>query len=166
MACFIVNENNGSASECKQFRNGSERVVKKILLIEDNPADVFLVEQAILSARIPAEFTVLEDGGMAAQWIEQHRTGDIQPDLILLDLNLPIQHGLDVLEYLRSQEHFASTPVAVLTSSNLASERSRALALGVDEYIVKPMDLDQFLSIGFTVQKLLAAKPESRRATV
>jgi CheY-like chemotaxis protein len=80
------------------------------------------------------------------------------PDLILLDLNLPRLDGITVLEIIRQHEQCANIPVAVLTSSSAPSDRERVLSLGIETFIQKPVNFDDFLAIGGTLKDILSSR--------
>lgn len=124
----------------------------KILLAEDNPADVYLIEEALREHQIPFEITVAEDGEAAIGMIV---AGKLRPDLIMLDLNMPKRSGGEVLTLLREQPHCRTLPVIVLTSSDSPGDREEALRLGATSYIRKPTGLDDFLQIGGAIKLLL-----------
>lgn len=99
-----------------------------VLLVEDNPADANLVEEALADAHVECGLEVLEDGTRAAEYIAQVESHAMpRPDLILLDLNLPQMSGEDVLKRLRNSPGLKSVKVLIITSSNAASDRARAL---------------------------------------
>jgi two-component system, chemotaxis family, response regulator Rcp1 len=125
----------------------------QILLAEDNPADVYLIEEALREHKIAFELTVAEDGEAAIGMIVSGKT---HPDLILLDLNMPKRSGGEVLTHLREQPHCRTTPVIVLTSSDSPSDREEVLRLGATSYIRKPTGLDEFLQIGAAIKQLLS----------
>jgi len=130
----------------------------RILLIEDNPADVDLLRRAFLSAQLDCELTVLEDGAEAlalVRRLEAHE-GESPPDLAVLDLNLPKNDGIEVLQAMRASTSFGRVPVAILSSSASSRERARIEQYGIGRYITKPPDLDEFLRIGLTIKALLA----------
>ena len=122
----------------------------KILVIEDNRHDVFLIRQALEEAGLEADLTVLEDGGAALQHICELQ-GSPEPDLVLLDLNLPSLSGLEILATARERQCLRESPVVILTSSQSSRDRSRAQDLGVAGYLIKPVDLDEFLALGDTL---------------
>ncbi len=130
----------------------------RILLIEDNPADVELLRRALLGAQVDFELTLLEDGAEALAFlrrIEANR-GESSPDLTVLDLNLPKNDGLEVLQAMRSSAAFGEAPIAVLSSSSSAKERARLEPYRIGRYITKPADLDEYMEIGFVLKDLLA----------
>ena len=126
--------------------------VVQILLAEDNPADVYLIEEALREHQVPFEITVAEDGEAAIAMIV---AGKVRPDLIMLDLNMPKRSGGEVLTSLRAQPHCRTLPVIVLTSSDSPTDREEALRLGATCYIRKPTSLDEFLNIGASIKELL-----------
>ncbi len=139
-----------------------ERKVR-ILLIEDNPADVDLLRRAFRSAQLEYELTLLEDGAEALAFVRRLETGggEPTPDLAVVDLNLPKNDGVEVLEAMRGTSAFADVPVAVLSSAASSRERARIEPYGIGRYITKPPDLDEFLRIGFILKELLAESGHS-----
>ncbi|MFN7999040.1 MAG: response regulator [Bryobacteraceae bacterium] len=129
----------------------------RVLVIEDNPADVELLRLALNSAQIDCELTVLEDGAEALAFIRQVGAGSQEgsPDLTVLDLNLPKRDGVEVLQAIRATGAFAGAPVAVLSSSASPRERARIEQFNIGRYITKPANLDEFLNIGFVLKQLL-----------
>jgi DNA-binding response OmpR family regulator len=100
---------------------------------------------------------VIADGERALEYVENCRE-ESTPDLIVIDLNLPRQHGLDVLPRLRLALAFVGSRIVVLTCSAADGDRKRAEMIGVDRYIRKPMQLDEFMAIGGTLGDLLEAR--------
>jgi CheY-like chemotaxis protein len=122
--------------------------VKRIVLAEDNPADVYLVREALtMSAPGGFDLTVVGDGEEALMLVERTQAAQ-PPDLIILDLNLPKNDGADVLRFIRENEHLRKVPVVVLTSSDSPRDRQMVERLGGNYYITKPSDLDTFLALG------------------
>ncbi|HLY62959.1 MAG TPA: response regulator [Terriglobia bacterium] len=128
--------------------------VARILLIDDNTADVLLLEKALQAHDISYELIRYLDGENAMRALAQGHTA--VPDVILVDLNLPRRDGFDVLSAVRKTPRLAGVPVGVLTSSNAAKDRNRAALIGVEKYICKPPTLDEFINeVGRGVQELL-----------
>lgn len=123
----------------------------RILLAEDNPADVYLIEEALREHNVSFSITVCEDGEAAIAMLSR---GEPIPDIVLLDLNMPKRSGGEVLDRLRKDSGKA-IPVIILTSSDSPSDRDEALRLGATRYIRKPTGLDEFLKIGATIRELL-----------
>ncbi len=129
----------------------------RILLVEDSSADVELLRRAMLAAKLDCELTILEDGAEALAFLQKVKSQPetLPPDLIILDLNLPKNDGVEVLQAMRSSGVLSQAHVAVLSSSPSFRERARIEHLGIDRYITKPADLDEFLRIGFILKELL-----------
>jgi CheY-like chemotaxis protein len=138
-----------------------------ILLAEDNPADVYLIREAISKHRDMNELLLIvaSDGEMAIDFIlRRGQFADAsRPDLIILDLNLPKSDGVDVLRCVRQQADLAHVPVVVLTSSDSPSDRTATESLGADSFITKPSDLDAFMALGGTLLSYVEQKPCSKR---
>ena len=127
----------------------------RIVLVEDNPADVFLLEKALQSRNIVYQLIQYEDGEQAMRAISAEHAG--RPDLILVDLNLPRREGYDVLGAVRRIPRLVGVPVGVLTSSDAVRDRHRAALIGVERYIHKPPTLEEFIEqVGVAVEELLA----------
>ncbi|MFP8953900.1 response regulator [Natrialbaceae archaeon A-arb3/5] len=119
----------------------------QILLVEDNPGDVRLTEEAFKQGRIENDLHVVTDGNEALEFLSQQ--GDYEdvprPDLILLDLNLPRTDGEEVLETLKHDSSLRSIPVIVLTSSRAEEDIARSYELHANAYLTKPVDPDEFI---------------------
>lgn len=123
---------------------------KKIILIEDNKSDIDLTLRAFIKAQIPNPIVVLEDGKEALDYLfcqENYATNDLseEPELILLDLKLPIIDGIQVLKEIRSNEKTRRYIVIILTSSKEESDLIMSYNLGVNSYIRKPVDFTEFV---------------------
>lgn len=125
----------------------------RILLGEDNPADVYLIRQALEENGIAYSLQVAVHGGELMDVMSRQPSGI--PDLIVLDLNLPRHEGLEVLKMIRSSRDYSRVPVVILTSSDSPKDRVAASALGADCYIRKPSGLEEFMAIGQTFKHLL-----------
>jgi CheY-like chemotaxis protein len=135
----------------------------RILLCEDNAADVFLIRHALADAGIETELTVLDDGAAALAFVRKHEAGlnGEVPDLAILDLNLPKHTGLEILQAMRAGTAFSGMPVMVLSSSSAPRDLERLNEFRVDRYITKPADLDEFMKIGHAVKGLLTTEPRA-----
>jgi chemotaxis family two-component system response regulator Rcp1 len=131
----------------------------RILLVEDNPADVFLIKEALKTHGIDFDLTWVSDGEEAVSRVEEIRSDHSAPQLILLDLNLPKLDGKQVLSRIRRNPALAGTPVAILTSSDSPHDRRDTASLGANCYIRKPPTLDEFLGVGETIRDLLFGNP-------
>ncbi len=120
-----------------------------ILLVEDNPGDVRLTQEALKEAKVRNRLHVVEDGVAAMEFLRQE--GEYQsmpkPDLILLDLNLPKKDGREVLEEIKQDPSLMRIPVVVLTTSQAEEDIVRSYDLHANCYVTKPVDLDQFINI-------------------
>ncbi|RFC37368.1 MAG: Response regulator receiver domain-containing protein [Candidatus Nitrotoga sp. LAW] len=122
---------------------------KFILLVEDNPDDEALALRALKQNRIDNGVVVARDGAEALDYLfgkgrYAGRDLNVMPALILLDLKLPKIDGLEVLKQLRANPLTALLPVAMLTSSREQSDLLAGYKLGLNSYILKPVDFDQF----------------------
>ncbi len=117
---------------------------KSILLIEDNPSDVDLTRRALEKGHIANQLVVVEDGQDALDYLNATES-PVLPALTLLDLKLPRVPGLDVLRWIRRDPRLKRLPVVVLTSSNEEQDVLTSYDLGVNSYIRKPVDFDQFV---------------------
>ena len=120
-----------------------------IVLIEDNPSDVELTLHALQKHNLANCVKVLNDGEEALEYLfnECVPGGSACPHLVLLDLKLPKVDGLEVLQKIRSNEHTKMLPVVVLTSSGEDRDRIESYRLGVNSYIVKPVEFDNFARV-------------------
>jgi len=121
----------------------------EVLLVEDNPGDVRLTQEALKDGRVAVNLTVAADGVEAMQILrrEAPHAEKALPDLILLDLNLPRKTGREVLEEIKSDEDLRSIPVIVMTTSKAEQDISKAYNLNANCYVTKPVDLDEFLNV-------------------
>ena len=115
----------------------------RVLLIEDNEDDVFLLRRALMKAQLDVELDVIDDGQLALDYFNRAvvaaQAGNAAlPDLVLLDLKLPYVHGLELLAFIRSRSELKGLTVIVLTSSGEPRDQERAAELGPQGYFVKP----------------------------
>lgn len=132
--------------------------VARILVIEDNSSDVFLLERALKKQDLRFELIHLLDGDQALAFVR--RQGAYAeaaiPTLILMDVNLSKYTGEDILREIRSAQHLAGVPVCAWSSSQSRRDQSVLKDLGVCQFITKPSGLDQFMEIGKTIKDVLA----------
>ncbi len=130
----------------------------RILLVEDNPADVFLVREALAWNNIKSQLFVVRDGDEAIRLVQEiERTQSPCPDLLVLDVNLPRKSGFEVLRRVRASAKCGVAPVAILTSSEAPTDRAEAARLGASSYIQKPSNLRDFMSVGEKLKAILAS---------
>ena len=125
---------------------------RTILLAEDNPDDVLLIQRAFRKANVTNPLQQVGDGEEAINYfagtgIYANRQQYPLPGLLLLDLKLPRKSGLEVLAWLKEQPGLSRLPVVVFTSSREDSDIQRAYDLGVNSYLVKPVNFDALLEI-------------------
>jgi chemotaxis family two-component system response regulator Rcp1 len=120
-----------------------------ILLVEDNLADVRLTEEVLAESKIHNHLMVANDGVEALNCVRQlgKFKGSPRPDLILLDLNLPIKNGSEVLAEIKSDPRLKRIPVVVLTTSKAEEDILKTYNLHANCYITKPVDLEQFVTV-------------------
>ncbi|MET0334680.1 MAG: response regulator [Rhizobacter sp.] len=125
-------------------------MLKPILLVEDDPRDLELTLVALERSQLANEVVVVRDGAAALDYL--HRRGDHagrtegNPAVVLLDLKLPKVNGLEVLQEVRSTDKLRSIPVVMLTSSHEETDVLSSYKLGVNAYVVKPVEFKQFVS--------------------
>jgi CheY-like chemotaxis protein len=130
---------------------------RHILVVEDNKADVFLIDEAI-RAKVDAIIQVIHSGDTAILFFEEADSDEriVCPDLVILDINLPKKHGGEVLSYMRKSRKCAGVPVLVVTSSDSARDREEMAKQGANGYFKKPSDYESFMKLGQIVEGLLA----------
>ena len=135
----------------------------EILLVEDNPGDIRLTKEALKEGKVRVNLHVTMDGLEAVRFLRKEGPyADVpEPDLILLDLNLPKKDGREVLEDIKKDEKLKRIPVVILTTSKSEQDIIKTYDSYANCYITKPVDLDQFIQLvkaiehfWFTVVKL------------
>lgn len=121
----------------------------RILLVEDDLADVELTMETLQDSKIEIDLDVVNDGVEALSYLKKQ--GEYQnvktPDLILLDLNMPRMDGREVLEELKKDSTLATIPVVILTTSSSEEDVLRSYGVGANCYITKPVGLEQFAKV-------------------
>jgi len=143
-----------------------------ILVVEDNPDDVMLLQRAFRKANLINPVRVVADGQAAVDYLEGKSPYDDReeyplPALVLLDLKLPKRTGHEVLTWIRGQPGLKRIPVAMLTSSRESPDVNRAYDLGANSYLTKPVDFDALLEMVKTLQlywMILNERPDIRNA--
>lgn len=125
-----------------------------LLMVEDNPDDILLTQEALKDAKVHCKLNTAEDGVEAMAYLKkQGKYADaITPDIILLDLNLPKKDGREVLKEIKKDENLRKIPVVILTTSDAAEDIEQAYRNHVNCYITKPVDLDQFIKVVRTIE--------------
>lgn len=140
----------------------------QVWLVEDNEADQFLMREALGLEGLECKFQVSKDGESAISAIEAIDGGTLpQPDIVLLDLNLPRKGGARVLERIRRSRNCAHIPVVIVTSSESPTDKAQVSFLGATRYFHKPLDLTEFMKLGPLVRDMLkSANPTAPFASV
>lgn len=115
-----------------------------VLLVEDNPDDVVMVREAFEPSLPPVQLYVVSNGEQAVKFVRRTDAGAPRPSLILLDLNLPVRSGLEVLAELKADPEFLTIPIVVLATSQRPDDIRQCYSLHANAYIVKPADFDGF----------------------
>ena len=121
----------------------------EILLVEDNPGDIRLTQEAFRDGKVANNMSVVTDGVEAMAFLHQEGkyTEAPRPDIILLDLNLPKKDGREVLAELKQDPSLRRIPVIVLTTSKAEQDILNSYDMHVNCYITKPIDLEEFIRI-------------------
>ena len=133
-----------------------------ILLVEDNPGDVYLFKLALTRAGLTAEVIHLADGELGLSYVRREVPYEQRqlPDLAVLDMNLPRRTGAELLEAMRINPDFAQIPVLMMSSAALARDQAvrqeaTSQEAGPTHYLTKPSDLTEFLRVGVLVKETL-----------
>lgn len=125
-----------------------------ILLVEDNPGDIRLTQEAFKEGKMRNNFFVVRDGVEALEFLS--KKGEYKnvprPDIILLDLNLPKKDGREVLEVIKADKHIRQIPVVILTTSKAEEDILRTYNLHANCFITKPVDLEEFMRVVKTIE--------------
>jgi CheY-like chemotaxis protein len=128
--------------------NQSAATPIEVLLVEDDPGDVLMTQEAFEEHLVNNRLEVVSDGVAALAYLrrEDPYTDAVRPDLILLDLNLPRRDGRQVLQEIKNDESLRHIPVVVLTTSQLDEDILRSYQLHANAYVTKPVDFDRFIT--------------------
>ena len=139
--------------------------LRTILLAEDSPADAEMAVDALKEARLANPIVHVEDGVEAMDYLLRRgayaNREEGLPAVLLLDIKMPRMDGLEVLKQLRDHETLKRMPVVILSSSREESDLARSWDLGVNAYVVKPVDVDQFFDAVRTLGKFWAVLNET-----
>jgi chemotaxis family two-component system response regulator Rcp1 len=132
----------------------------RIWIAEDNPADVYLIQEALRRHEFAYRLETAENGEEMLKMIAalDQDPSAACPDLFLVDLNLPRKPGDEILARIRQSSRCAHVPVIVITSSDSPRDRARARELGASFYFRKPADLEKFMAIGGIVREFLETR--------
>lgn len=133
-----------------------------MLVVEDNPGDVVLFQEAVETAKLPVRLHVVDNGGDAMAFLRrQGRFADApRPDVVVLDLNVPVRNGREILQDMNADKVLGQIPVAILTTSSSERHVTALYTAGRCRYLVKPADFARMVSIAAEIHALgLALRP-------
>jgi CheY-like chemotaxis protein len=121
----------------------------EVLLVEDDPGDVLMTQEAFEEHKVRNKLNVVQDGEEALAYLrrEGRFAEAVRPDLILLDLNLPRVDGREVLQVIKEDQDLRRIPVVVLTTSQADEDIMRSYSLHANAYVTKPVDFDSFIAV-------------------
>ncbi len=121
-----------------------------VLLVEDNPNDVFFTMEGFKEAGLPARLTHVENGKECLDYLQRagaHAETAVRPDLVLLDIDMPLMDGRQVLQAISADDSLRNLPVIVLTTSSREEDIQAMYRLRCNAYLVKPFDFDAFVDL-------------------
>lgn len=150
-------------------QSASQRLTR-ILLAEDNPLDVRLIRYALQQEQNwPTDVVLAEDGEKAIHYLMQQNSSanGTNPDLVILDLNLPKMDGTEVLQFIRTTRGLQDLPVVVVSSSpkEISEGIVRQAKVEANGYVMKPIDIDEFLALGAVFRRILIETQRALRLT-
>ena len=118
-----------------------------LLLVEDNEGDILLTKEALEASKVLNEVSIVRNGKLALDFVfKKNGYEDVKsPDVILMDINLPLKSGIEVLEILKSDASTKHIPIIILTTSSSESDIMKSYNNHANAYIVKPVDVSEFL---------------------
>ncbi len=138
-----------------------------VLLVEDNEGDILLTKDALMEGRFVKKITVIKNGEDAVHFMlkQGQFIGAETPDLVLLDINLPLKSGYEVLQIIKNHTDTQDIPIIVLTTSSSTSDINNASREHANSYITKPVDADDFLRVVAAIEDFwlnLAVLPNTK----
>lgn len=126
-----------------------------ILLVEDNEGDILLTKEAFKERKVINKMSVVKNGADAIDFVlkKGQYSGVSTPDLILLDINLPIRNGFEVLDTLKSHEESRRIPIIMLTTSSSQKDINKAYDHYANSYVTKPLEIDEFFSAAEKIEE-------------
>jgi chemotaxis family two-component system response regulator Rcp1 len=138
------------------------RLPLTIIVIEDNPVDVYLIRWVLHAHELSHELHVIDNGDRAIDYVNQLAHEERRsPTLMLLDLNLPQRDGREILQRVKAIPHGSDIRVVVVTSSTNLTDRRETLAMGADAYFEKPNHLNECMQLGDLIKHLVYGNPPS-----
>lgn len=130
-----------------QFQTARDRQLPKVLVVDDDAADILLIKRAFSLSTIESTVVSASDGEEALDTLRELSANASAPDLVLLDLNMPGMDGWDTLKHIRADEALKRLPVVVLTTSESQRDVDSVYALNANCYVQKPIELDDFTNV-------------------
>lgn len=136
----------------------------KILLVDDDFSDVELTRQILRKSRVPVQIQSVSNGETALAFLRRENGHALapRPDLILLDLDMPVMDGRELLRTVKADPSLKFIPVVVLTTFNVAEEIVSSYGLGANAYVNKPMDISQFAQVEQIVEDFWIRRQQLR----
>jgi two-component system response regulator len=133
--------------------------VRTVLLLEDNPTDVFVIKEVVENCGLNLQLRIASDGREALEYLQDLDRDQASPGLalVLFDLNVPKVDGIEVLRQLRGGSRCKDTPVVVVTSSTTELDRAAAERLGAEAYFQKPKELTAYMELAQVIKRALRA---------
>jgi two-component system, chemotaxis family, response regulator Rcp1 len=127
----------------------NNKLKPRVLLVEDNPGDIRLTQEALKESEMEIVLDVVSDGEQALDFLMKRNkyTEATRPNVILLDLNLPKKNGIEVLKEVKAHESLKKIPIIVLTTSDADHDIAKAYSFHANCYILKPVDFDDFSKV-------------------
>ena len=127
----------------------AEQTTIEVLLVEDDPGDVLMTQEAFAENKVANRLTVVSDGVEALEYLRREgaHAEAATPDLVLLDLNLPRMDGREVLAAMKQDADLRRIPVVVLTTSEAEEDVLRSYSLHANAYVTKPVDFERFIDV-------------------
>lgn len=139
--------------------------LRPILLVEDSPVDAEMTVDALRQAHLANPIVHVEDGVDCLDWLYARGNfagrADEDPVVVLLDIKMPRMNGLDALKLMRADDRFRHLPVVILSSSREETDLARSWDLGVNAYVIKPVDVGQFFQAVHTLGQFWAVLNQS-----
>jgi CheY-like chemotaxis protein len=134
-----------------------------IIVVEDNPLDVYLIRWVLTAHELAHDLQVIENGDHAMDYVNQlaHEERRRSPTLMLLDLNQPQRDGRELLQRVKAIPQGSDIRVVIVTNSTNPADRQETLALGADAYFVKPYHLNEFMQLGDLIKALAFGQPST-----
>jgi CheY-like chemotaxis protein len=134
-----------------------------VIVVEDNPVDVYLIRWVLTAHEFSYELQVIDNGDHAMDYVNQlaHQERRRSPTIMLLDLNLPQRDGRELLQRIKTIPQGSDIRVVIVTSSTNPADRRETLALGADAYFVKPYHLNEFMRLGDLIKHVAFGEPST-----